>query len=159
MRRRCATAILAAGAALLAASSAHGQMIFSDLIPSDEPITTDVVRLLEGKEIMPPGAQALPEYHRYYAPAKLTVGPPERKREIDVVVGVFLSGHEAAAETSPVEGVANAFVVHLDQLPSVDDGGCGVVTTYFDRTDGAFIELKLEGDDDPPRYAVCNGLA
>jgi hypothetical protein len=127
---------------------------------SREEIAPELVRKLESQLIMPRSAQPLDRYDRYYASAKLQVDSPTGPKSLDVVEGVFLQydieGHRSGA--APVEGAPGAFIVRWAQLPMIADGGCSVITVFFDRTAKRFVQAG--GDQGAPAASgVCNGVA
>jgi hypothetical protein len=56
--------------------------------------------------------------------------------------------------------VANAFTIERGgMLPNVADGGCSVVTIFFDVATGNLVEIKEDYEGAKPQLAVCNGRA
>jgi hypothetical protein len=76
---------------------------------------------------MPDGASPISSYARYYA----RIIDNDR----DVLIGVFLLG-------SSTPGIR---LVSRDNLPSILDGGCTVVTVKFDLASGAFLGGRCNG--------------
>ena len=75
---------------------------------------------------MPPGAEQIAKYDRYYM-----------RQAPDTVVGTFVGSGERGERK---------WVSSIDQLPAIDDGGCGVVNIIFD--------LKTKKST-----TFCNGVA
>ena len=111
------------------------------------------VRLDSGE--MPTGARPLGEYDRYYSGVRLS------GRE--GVQGVLLLreafAHVNRGAMAPVEGMANVYRGDANAMPLVADGGCSVVTLYFDLASQEFVELHREGLSVERARAVCNGVA
>ncbi|UPT62570.1 MAG: hypothetical protein M0D54_19810 [Hyphomonadaceae bacterium JAD_PAG50586_4] len=113
------------------------------------------IRAIEDQMVMPRGAGPLELYSRYYAPDQLN------GRE--VIVGVFLL-RDALEETAhtgavTVASIPNAFTMASRwQLPLVLDGGCSVVTIYFDLETQRLLPIQLEGVSAEPELGACNGL-
>jgi hypothetical protein len=117
------------------------------------------VRLIESKVVMPPRADPLADYDRYYM---LSTFSPKGMAARDVVEGRFMLRREFAQKRTygvAVPGVPGAFTVARDgRLPNVADGGCAVVTIFFDVQTSDFVRIQEEGrEDEPDKIAVCNG--
>ncbi|WP_394705793.1 hypothetical protein [uncultured Hyphomonas sp.] len=112
----------------------------------------DAVHRIEARIAMPPGAAPLSEYQRYYAWDEL-----EGRR---VVLGHFLQDDtpDTSPEAEGVEGLAGSYIWHGRFLPTIADGGCRMVTVYFDVEADAFILLKRTGGGEAAP-ALCNGYA
>ena len=114
-----------------------------------------LVQAIETQLVMPSGAESLDRYDRYYAFDQL------HGRE--VVIGVFLlrkaSGTTTRAGASAVADVPNAFAIPRQKLPVIVDGGCSVVTIYFDIATQRLLSVNREGADTEPELGVCNGRA
>ena len=113
------------------------------------------IRAIEYQVVMPRRAWSLDLYDRYYAPDNVD------GREI--IVGVFLLrssfGGRARDGAAPASTIANAFTTSRSQLPTILDGGCSVVTVYFDVATQRLLPVHLEGVDADPELGVCNGHA
>lgn len=81
---------------------------------------------------MPKGAGPITDYARYYT--------AEMHGERPVVVGVMLDRSIARVEPG-------VYIVPRKRLPLVADGGCGVVTIWYDA------------ERDMILYVECNGVA
>ena len=118
-------------------------------------VTDETIGAIESRIEMPPGARPLAEYDRYYSGVRLS------GRE--GVQGVLLLrrwfGDINRDGVAPVEGMANVYRGGADALPIVSDGGCAVVTLYFDLAAQEFVELHREGLSVERARAVCNGVA
>jgi hypothetical protein len=115
---------------------------------------TEVVRLIESRVVMPPGAEPLPNYDRYYLPK--TLGG------VEVIQGRFLLrslGVPAPEDAAPVPDVPGAFTIPRGgQLPRLeDDPGCGVVSIYYDVGSRKLVRLEIKGRGEPGR-AVCGQI-
>lgn len=112
------------------------------------------IRTIESQIVMPRGARTLELYNRYYALDQLN------GRE--VVVGVFLLrssfGETVRQGAVTVAAIPNVFTALPQQLPLIADGGCSVVTVYFDLTTQRLLPILLEGVDAEPELGACNGL-
>ena len=104
---------------------------------------------------MPPGAQPLHEYNRFYVRRQLS--------DRDVVQGRFLLRRPYYPQRSgfALEGIPNAYATTEQSLPIVMDGGCTVVTVFFDVATMTLLPLAQEGmaGEDATGLAVCNGVA
>lgn len=113
------------------------------------------VQAIEAQIVMPGGAESLELYDRYYAFDEL--------QGLEVVKGVFLLrrafGAPRRGGVAAVAGVPNAFTMSGRQLPVIADGGCSVVTIYFDISTERLVSISLEGVDAEPELGVCNGRA
>lgn len=118
-------------------------------------VSDETIRTIESRIEMPPGARPLEEYDRFYSGGRLS------GRE--GVQGVLLLRetftHVSRGEMAPVEGMANVYRADADSMPLVADGGCSVVTLYFDLASQEFVELHREGLSVERARAVCNGVA
>jgi hypothetical protein len=97
----------------------------------------DALRRLERKLTLPPRAQRIASYQRYY-----TWGTREGHR---VLIGVYVDSRIADGHSghgSPIHVVASE-----DELPVIYDGGCAVVNLVVDPV--SVEEMKL----------WCNGVA
>lgn len=120
-------------------------------------VANTTVAVIESQMVMPRGAQALAFYDRYYAPRQVSGR--------DVIVGVFVlrssinSRTSSTQDATPVSGIAHAFTTVFSQLPVVSDGGCAVVTVFFDVATQRLARIRLEGVDAEPELGACNGRA
>ena len=60
-----------------------------------------------------------------------------------------------------LEGIQNAYATTEQSLPIVMDGGCTVVTVFFDVATMTLLPLAQEGmaGEEATGVAVCNGVA
>ncbi len=118
-------------------------------------VSEATIREIESQVVMPRGARSLDLYDRYYA--------PDRIGEREVVVGVFLLRSSFSGQTregvAPVTAIDNVFTASATQLPVVMDGGCNVVTIYFDVATQRLMTIRLDGADTAPELGACNGRA
>jgi hypothetical protein len=118
-------------------------------------VQPEAIRYLEARVRLPEGAQPLEAYDRYYA--------IDRVGDRTVVHGVYLLrrsfGNIERGGMTPVEGRAGALRGDADDLPIVADGGCSVISVYFDTELYEFLMLQESGTDGPPTPALCTGLA
>jgi len=115
----------------------------------------DTITYFEPLIRMPSGAQPLAEYDRYYALRRIN--------DRNVVQGVLLlrsafgdidrRGMEALMDR------ANVYRGAPEDLPVITDGGCAVVTLYFDTHSLHFLQLEAETRDHLTAPAICNGDA
>ena len=142
------------------------------IVESSSEVAPETILLLEQEMVMPPNAGTLEGYTRYYAAGKFA-DEPSRDRE--VVIGVLVRRLEpldpSRSTASPVAGVEGAFIVPgVDSLPVIYDGGCSVITVYFDRATEKFFLPWAEEGAGPYGGAVraalasgasglCNGVA
>jgi len=135
--------------------------------PKGQPPTIigpETVQLIESKVVMPGGADPLAHYDRYYMLRTFT---PKGMGPRDVVEGRFMSKEigignrrNRPAEAKTVPGIPDAFTIERGgMLPNVADGGCSVVTIFFDVATGNLLEIVQEYEGAKPKLAVCNGLA
>jgi hypothetical protein len=122
-------------------------------------IGPDTVRLIENKVVMPRGADPLAEYDRFYM---LITVPDKGRPSRDVVQGRFMlrtQGTHFRKGAVAVPGIPNTFTIERGgRLPNIADGGCYVVTVYFDLTSGELMEL-VQYEGAKPELAICNGYA
>lgn len=144
---------MAFGASL--AAGAHAQT-------PDAAVDPALVARIESASVLPPGAAKLADYDRYYSRATMEFLTPDGAGERDVIAGVWLK----RGPTMPIQrnataipGQAGAFSLGPDgNLPFVADGGCGVLTVYFDiRTRAFLFRGPRPPAATPPITAVCNG--
>lgn len=138
--------ILAVLICLMSAGRAHAQSADKVAVISKAAVQ------IERTVMMPESADVLENYTRYYAISD--------QHETEILIGIFVSSHwDTERERTPIQGLSNAYFVESDQhLPIIMDGGCGIVTVYFDLefdrlvgfTQSGMIESKL---------ATCNGVA
>lgn len=118
-------------------------------------VSDEAIRTIESRIEMPPGARPLEEYDRYYSSVRLSAR--------EGVQGVLLLRRSFANVTrgamAPVDGMTNVYRGVADSMPLVADGGCSVVTLYFDLASQEFVELHREGLSIERARAVCNGVA
>lgn len=91
--------------------------LFVRMMSPASSFSVDAVKTFETQIVMPSGASELSAYSRYYA----ATGN-------DVVTGVFL-----------LHGEGGMHIVSPKELPSVQDGGCAVVTVRFDIKAGKIL--------------------
>ncbi|GAM99603.1 hypothetical protein U91I_03257 [alpha proteobacterium U9-1i] len=123
------------------------------LAPVD--ITDAAIGALEARIVMPAGAEGLAEYDRYYSGVRLG----EREGVHGVLLLRRAFGDISRGNMTPVEGMANVYRGDAEKLPLVSDGGCSVVTLYFDLGAQEFVGLHREGMSVERAPAVCNGVA
>jgi hypothetical protein len=115
----------------------------------------DTIGHLEGRVVMPDEAQPLAAYDRYYA--------NDRVGDREVIRGVYLLhssfGDVARDGMAPVAHRAGVFRGNVEYLPVVADGGCALISVYFDIKLYDFLMLHEEGSNQLPSPATCNGLA
>jgi hypothetical protein len=142
----------------IVACAARPEVISTEVLPSFDPDDTGVrpeaISYLEAHVILPDSAGPLESYDRYYSMGR--VG------ERDVIQGVYLLrrafGGVERNGMAPVSGRLGVFRGAADDLPVVADGGCAVVSVYFDIEARDFLMLQVEGSEEPPTPALCNGL-
>jgi len=122
--------------------------------PASE-VHADTISHIEARISMPRGAQPLEAYDRYYA--------VERIDDRNIVKGVFLLrsafGDVDRAGLEPLTDRAHVYRGAAANMPAVADGGCAVVTTYFDTQSSHFLQLEADPRDHLTAPAVCNGEA
>jgi hypothetical protein len=123
--------------------------------PSVTVLPTDPIGYLESRVELPEGAHPLEAYDRYYARDRL--GNSEVIRGVYLLRSAFGDG-ERSGMTPDVDR-PGVFRGKPEDLPIVADGGCAVVSVYFDVQLYDFLMLHVEGSDQPLSPAVCNGLA
>jgi len=119
-------------------------------------ITAPTVRSIESQVVMPRGADRLASYDRYYMLDWI--------EQREVVAGRFLQRlpyrRRERSGAVPVPGIPGAFTVARGgRLPNISDGGCTVVTIYFDIGTWKMIPIQYMGDEDEPELGLCNGIA
>lgn len=123
-------------------------------------ISPATIRLIEQQVVMPPGADPLPAYDRYYK--RIFVKRQGKLSSRPMIEGRFMLRSESRDhwrnESIPVPGIPNAFLSAGPHLPNVADGGCSVVTIYFDVDTARLAEVKYD-EDSPTALAICNGHA
>jgi hypothetical protein len=113
-----------------------------------------MVGKLESEAVMPRRAAKLAGYERYYVRAKMVFHmPDETTDERDVIAGVWLLGGTHQDGAVPIPGHAGAFSLPSGILPLVYDGGCSVLTVYFDLKTQTFL---FTGNRPQAATAVCN---
>jgi hypothetical protein len=131
---------------------------------SDVAVDPALVAKIENTTVLPPGAGKLSDYDRYYGRATMAFLTPDSSGERDVIAGVWLK-HRSATPVQrgaiPIPGQAGAYSLGPDgNLPLVSDGGCSVLTVYFDLKTQTFL---FRGNRPPAATpaitAVCNGVA
>ncbi len=118
-------------------------------------VSDETIRTIESRIEMPPSARPLAEYDRYYSGVRLS----GREGVHGVLLLRETFAHVNRGAMAPVEGMANVYRGDADSMPLVADGGCSVVTLYFDLASQEFVELHREGLSIERARAVCNGLA
>jgi hypothetical protein len=97
---------------------AQGCSVERSETPSDWVPTRDLLAVMEQRLVLPEGAGALAAYARYYAG---TIRNGEK-----VIVGVFVSG--TASDNVPG---SIRILARPDDLPTIHDGGCGVIDLEY----------------------------
>lgn len=118
-------------------------------------VSDETIRTIESRIEMPPGARPLAEYDRYYSGVRLS----GREGVHGVLLLRETFTHANRGTMASVEGMANVYRGDADAMPLVADGGCSVVTLYFDLASQEFVELHREGLSVERARAVCNGVA
>jgi len=115
-------------------------------------VITKAAIQVEQSVIMPEGADELGNYTRYYS-----LSDRDGK---EIMIGIFvISDWDIEPNRIPIQGLSDAYFVESDQhLPIIMDGGCDVVTIYFDLQDGRLIEFTGSGII-ATDLATCNGVA
>ncbi len=143
------TALLALALVLTAAAIASNR-------PSI--VTASTVRAIESKIVMPPRADPLANYDRYYMLTTLTAQGMAPRAAVHGRFMLRAMGTHFRKGAVAVPGVPNAFTIERGgTLPNVADGGCGVVTIFFDLTTGNLIEIQHDYKGAKPERASCNG--
>ncbi len=123
--------------------------------PEAETVTLETIATMEARAQMPRGAEALQAYDRYYA--------PQRIEDRNVVRGVFLLrssfGDIDRAGMTAVPDRPNVYRGAVEDIPVVADGGCAVVTMYFDIESNHFLQLEADPRDHLTAPSLCNGEA
>jgi len=111
-----------------------------------------IVQKIETTMEMPSGAEPLEEYRRYYAWSE-----QDGRR---VVEGHFLryGGPDPSEDAESVPGLDRAYIWRERFLPRIMDGGCNMVTVYFDVEADALVGLK-QRDSVETGLGLCNGFA
>jgi hypothetical protein len=148
--------LIAAALAIGLAAAAHAQT-------SDAAVDPALVAKIESTSVLPPGSAKLADYDRYYGRATMAFLAPDGSGERDVIAGVWLK----RGPTMPLQrgataipGQAGAYSLGPDgNLPLVMDGGCSVLTLYFDLKTRAFLfRGNRPAVATPAITAVCNGV-
>ncbi|UPT63232.1 MAG: hypothetical protein M0D54_01290 [Hyphomonadaceae bacterium JAD_PAG50586_4] len=109
------------------------------------------VRILEKQISMPANASPLDDYDRYYAFQEIEGRP--------IVVGVLrLRDGAEVVGSATATTIPNAYVTTLEALPVAADGGCAVVTVYFDAQTERLLPVYQRDEVATFVTAVCNGL-
>lgn len=116
-------------------------------------VHSDTIAYFEPLIMMPRGARPLEAYDRYYA--------MERINDRNIVRGVLLlrssfGGVERQGMTQLAEG-SNIYWGEPTDLPMIADGGCGVITVFFDTVSSQFLQIENDPRDHLIAPAVCNG--
>ncbi len=131
---------------------------------SDGPVDPALVAKIEQTAVLPTGALKLTDYDRYYGRATMPFLTKDSSGERDVIAGVWLR-HGAFGPVQhgaqAVAGQSGAYAIVGDgNLPLVFDGGCNVVTLYFDLKTQTFLFRGVRPPaSQPDASAVCNGTA
>ena len=124
-------ASFAAVAAVLATSPA-----WALLAPATAWVPTiDAVRHVESKVNLPDGAKSMGAYVRFYT------GVVENGRK--VIEGVYLVRAVVEDMHRTVHGDVN--IVAARDMPFINDGGCLMVTVYFDVASDAITRIRCNG--------------
>lgn len=110
--------------------------------------SAQTIREIEATVVMPEGAAPLDFYDRFYA--------YQWKGWRQVIVGVFAYRHPGVPQHligEPVPMLPGAYAVR--EAPVIFDGGCSVVTIYYDETSK---QLLLTDRDGKQQAAACNGV-
>jgi hypothetical protein len=151
-------------AASVAAAIFAGLAAAAQAQVSDAPVDPDMVTTIESQAVLPPGAAKLADYDRYYGRATMAFLTPTDSGEHDVIAGVWLKRGPTMPRQNgavPIPGHAGAFSLGSNgNLPLVSDGGCSVLTLYFDiKTQTFLFRGARPPSATPPITAVCNGVA
>ncbi len=152
MKHRLIVAMLALGFA----AAAHAQN-------SDAAVDPALVAKIESTSVLPPGAARLADYDRYYGRAMMAFLAPDGSGERSVIAGVWLKHGPTMPRqngATAIPGQAGAYSLGPDgNLPLVMDGGCSVLTLYFDLKTQTFLFRGARPPAATPAYtAVCNGV-
>ena len=131
---------------------------------SDAPVDPTLVAKIEETAVLPTGALKLADYDRYYGRATMPFLTKNSSGERDVIAGVWLRhGVYGPVQrgAQAVAGVSGAYAIVGDgNLPLVFDGGCNVITLYFDLKTKTFLFRGARPPtSQPDASAVCNGAA
>ena len=122
---------------------------------ADTNLTVATVRAIEQQMVMPRNAEPLESYFRFYA--------DEQIDDRAAIRGVYLRspGARWARENGavPVPGIPGAFTVEAGHLPDFADGGCAVVSIYFDVATQRLLPNVSGSEDAAPELGVFNGYA
>ncbi len=146
-------ALMLAIAVLGCATAPSAETPQTPLHPTTSEVHPDTIAYFEPLITMPRGAQPLEAYDRYYA--------MERINDRNIVRGVFLvrssfGGVDRAGMTQLAEG-SNIYRGAPNDLPTIADGGCGVITIFFDTVSSQFLQIETDPRDHLTASAVCNG--
>ncbi|MBI1361710.1 MAG: hypothetical protein GC155_15640 [Alphaproteobacteria bacterium] len=150
-------ALLTSGVALAAAAQ-------TPQTGSDAPVDPALVAKIEQTAVLPTGALKLADYDRYYGRATMPFLTKDSAGDHDVIAGVWLKrGAFGPVQRGAREiaGDAGAYAIVGDgNLPLVFDGGCNVITLYFDLKTQTFLFRGVRPSaSQPDASAVCNGTA
>lgn len=120
-----------------------------------EPVALETIATMEAQAQMPRGAEAIEAYDRYYAAHRID--------DRTVVRGVFLLrssfGDIDRAGMTAVPDMPNVYRGAAEDIPVVADGGCAVVTMYFDPQSNHFLQLEADPRAHLTAPSLCNGEA
>jgi hypothetical protein len=85
------------------------------------------VQTIERSVVLPPGAEPVRAFARYYA-------------------GVNRNGHRIIRGIYVLGEDARIVMTNEEKLPMILDGGCGVVTVEYDVSAGAFLMVSCNGE-------------
>ena len=131
-----------------------------DVIEGETPsIDAEFIRAVQHIEktvIMPPYANTLSSYSRYYARVSRDGKP--------FIYGIFLdSTFDKNYSKSEVPNIQGAYQVPSQyDLPLIMDGGCAIVSVYFDVENYALLPMVYIDKSKPADKiftAICNGYA
>ena len=146
MIRAC---VVAAAAGLC--MTARAPALTVSAFPSD-----DTVKMLEKQVTMPPGAEAISAYERYYYLAPKDAYPGHR-----VVAGTMLLRRSDIVQPTDgraVRGLSEAQVLN-HPVTGPTDGGCAIVKVAFDLDTQRLLPIGPTAPSRPAATAACNGDA
>jgi hypothetical protein len=92
----------------------------------DEPSKAEL-QAIESSVVLPPGAEPVAAYARYYA--NISQGGHR------IIRGIYVFGDEA-----------RIVITTAEKLPAILDGGCVVVTIEYDVSTATFLQVSCNGE-------------
>ena len=138
------------------------------------PVILQAIRTIEKNILMPARTEGIQYYTRFYALDNQNLSPflrgifirpasersalyglSERRKER--FVSEFIHNNPKQNTFVKIPKLPNVYLVRYENLPRIEDGGCGIVNVFYDLPNKSELIGIEANDSDPTIHGICNG--